>query len=91
MLTLSGKQTAIIDTLQVTGRAFYEQCFAGEGKEVTSSSLDFMSSMTENLISEVFKRPVLWDHRTKDYHNRDFVDKGWRNLSQTLHLYLVYT
>jgi hypothetical protein len=50
-----------------------------------------MSSVTETLISEVFKRPLLWDHRTKDYHNRDFVDKGWRNHSRTLHLYLVYT
>jgi hypothetical protein len=40
--------------------------------------------MTEALISEVFKRPVLWDHRLKDYQNRDCVDKEWRNLSQTL-------
>ena len=40
-----------------------------------------MSSITEALISEVFKRPVLWDHRIKNYHNRDFVDKEWRNLS----------
>jgi len=36
--------------------------------------------MAEALISEVFKRPVLWDHRIKNYHNRDFVDKEWRNL-----------
>ena len=43
-----------------------------------------MSSMTEAVISEVFKRPVLWDHRIKDYHNRDFVDKEWRKLSQIL-------
>ena len=50
-----------------------------------------MSSMTEALISKGFKSPVLWDHRTKDCHNRDFVDKEWRNLSQTLYLYLVYT
>jgi len=49
-----------------------------------------MSSMTEALISKVIKSPVLCDHRIKDYHNRDFVDKEWRNLSQTLHLYLVY-
>jgi hypothetical protein len=40
-----------------------------------------MSSMTEVIISEVFKIPVLWDHTIKDYHNRDFVDKEWRNLS----------
>ena len=43
-----------------------------------------MSSMTEAVISDVFKRPVLWDLRIKDYHNRDFVDKEWRNLSQAL-------
>jgi hypothetical protein len=42
--------------------------------------------MTEALISEVFKRPVLWDHRIEDYHNRDFVDTDWRNLSQTLNI-----
>jgi len=42
--------------------------------------------MAEALISEVFKRPVLWDHRIKNYHNRDFVDREWRNLSQTLNI-----
>jgi len=50
-----------------------------------------MSSMTEALIAKVLKRPVLWDQRIKDYHNRNFVEKEWRKLSQTLHLYLVYT
>jgi heterodisulfide reductase subunit C len=39
--------------------------------------------MTEAVISKV-KRPVLWDLQIKDYHNRNFVDKEWRNLSQTL-------
>jgi hypothetical protein len=38
-----------------------------------------MSSITEALISEVFKRPLLWDHKIKNYHNRDVVDKEWRN------------
>jgi len=47
--------------------------------------------MTDALFSKGFKRPVLWDHRIKDYHNRDLVDKEWRNLSQALNLYLVYT
>jgi hypothetical protein len=42
--------------------------------------------MTEAVISEGFKRRVLWDHRIKDYHNSDFVDKEWLNLSQTLKL-----
>ena len=49
-----------------------------------------MSSITEALISTVFKRPVLWAHRIKNYHNRDFVDKEWRNLSQTLNISSQY-
>jgi hypothetical protein len=36
-----------------------------------------MATYIESLISEVFKRPVLWDHRNKAYHNRDLVDKEW--------------
>jgi hypothetical protein len=46
--------------------------------------------LTEALISDVFKGPVLWDHRIKDYHNRDFVDKELRNLSQTLDINIKY-
>ena len=42
--------------------------------------------MAEVIISEVFKRPVLWDHRIKNYHNRGFVDREWRILSQTLNI-----
>jgi hypothetical protein len=42
--------------------------------------------MKEALIFEVFKRPVLWDHKIKDYHNKDFVDKDWKNLSRTLNI-----
>ena len=38
--------------------------------------------LIETLFSEVFNRPVLRDHRIKDY-NRDFVEKEWRNLSDT--------
>jgi hypothetical protein len=57
---------------------------------VVTARLGFLSSMTEALISDVFKRPVLWVQRIKDYHNRAFVDKEWRNLIQTLHLYFVY-
>jgi len=49
-----------------------------------------MSSIAETIISEVFKRPVMWDHRIKDYNNRDFVDKEWRNLSQTLNISSKY-
>jgi hypothetical protein len=37
--------------------------------------LYFMSSTTEVAISEVFKGSVLRDHRIKNYHNRNFVDK----------------
>jgi len=46
--------------------------------------------MTEALISEVFKRPVLWDQRMKVYHNRDLIEKEWRNLSQTLEISSKY-
>jgi len=49
-----------------------------------------MSSITEALISEVFKRPVLWEYKIKNYHNRDVVDKEWRNLSQTLNIRSKY-
>ena len=49
-----------------------------------------MSSITEALNAEIFKRPVLWDHRIKNDYNRDFVDKEWRNLSQTLHFSSKY-
>jgi len=56
-----------------------------------------MSSMTEALIPEVFKRPVLWDHRIKDYHNRTSLTRNgvtFQTLnisSKYLHMYLVYT
>jgi hypothetical protein len=43
-----------------------------------------MATYIESLILEVFKRPVLWDHRNKDYHNRDLVDKEWDNVSQAV-------
>jgi hypothetical protein len=49
-----------------------------------------MSSNTEALLAKVFKRPVLWDHRIKSYNNRDFVDKEWRNLSQTMNISSKY-
>jgi hypothetical protein len=50
-----------------------------------------MSSMAEALISKVIKSPLLWGHRIKGYQNRDIIDKEWRNLSQTRHLYVVTT
>ena len=46
--------------------------------------------MTEALISKIFKRLVLWDHQIKDYHNRDSVDKEWRNLSQIMKISSKY-
>ena len=49
-----------------------------------------MSSITEALISGVFKKPVLGDHRIENYHNRDFVDNEWRNLSQALNISSKY-
>jgi hypothetical protein len=51
---------------------------------VTSVALHVMPTSTEALISEVFKRPVLWDHQNKGYHNRKYVDKEWNNVSDKL-------
>jgi hypothetical protein len=84
------KPSAITETLQVAGKHFtssFELARAKSKQAVVIARLDFMTSMTEALTSRVFKRPVLWDNRIKDYHNRDFVDKEMRNLSQTLHLF----
>jgi hypothetical protein len=35
------------------------------GRIVTIARIDLMSSMTDAIISEVFKRPVLWDNRIR--------------------------
>jgi hypothetical protein len=45
---------------------------------VVIACLDFMSLMMDALISKVFKRPVLWDHWIKDYHNRD----SWQGMEE---------
>ena len=85
------KQTAITDTLLVSDEHLTSSVEAARTKRwraAVITYLDFLFSMTEALISKVFKRPVPWDHRIKDYHNRGFIDE-WRNLSQTLHLHLV--
>ena len=79
MLRSSGKKNAVTDTLQIVDEDFTSSELA-RAKEVISSSY---CTMAEVLISEVFKRPVLWGHRIKNY-NMDFVDKEWKNLSQTL-------
>ena len=42
---------------------------------VVTARFDIMSSVTAALI----ERPVPWNHRIKDYHNRHFVDMEWRN------------
>lgn len=51
---------------------------------VTSAAFRVMPISTEALISEVFKRPALWDHQNKGYRNRRYVDKEWTNVSQKL-------
>jgi hypothetical protein len=79
MLTSSGMQ------LLFSGApAFYDQCRTVEGREWIIASIYIMCLMMEGIISEVFKRPVLWDNRLKGYHNRDLIDSEWKNLSQTL-------
>ena len=32
----------------------------------------------------------MWDHKIKNYRNRDVVDKEWRKLSQTLNISSKY-
>jgi hypothetical protein len=84
------KPTVITEILQLKGKHFtssFELAGAKSRQALVIARLDLMSSMTEALTSKVFKRPVLWDHRIKDYHNRNFVNKEMRNLSQTLHLF----
>jgi hypothetical protein len=43
-----------------------------------------MSTAMEALIAEVYKRPVLWDHRNKEYHNRQCVDTAWTSVAHKL-------
>jgi hypothetical protein len=43
-----------------------------------------MSTTMEALIAEVYKRPVLWDHRNKEYHNRQCVDTAWSSVAHKL-------
>ena len=85
-------QTAITDTLQVADENFMgsvELVRAKRGLAVVIALLDFISSMTQALIPKVYMRPLPWDDRIKDCHNRNFVNKGGRNPSQTLHFLLV--
>jgi hypothetical protein len=80
---ITWKMNAITNTLQVVDEHFtssVEPARAKRWEVIAIACLYLMSSMTEALISEVFKRPVLWDHKIKNY-NRDFVDKEWRHLS----------
>jgi hypothetical protein len=41
--------------------------------------------MTEAVISEVFKRPPLWDHRNEDCQNMGFVDTDLRRTTAKNH------
>lgn len=94
MLRSLGIQTAFTETLQVADEHStnnVELARANRLQAIGFARLEFVPSMTEALVSKVFKRPVLWDYRIKDCHNRDFVDEEWRNLSQTLHMYLICT
>jgi hypothetical protein len=70
--------------LQVADKHFTSNVEQVHSWKAVIARLYFMSSMTEVAISEVFKRSVLWDHRIKNCHNRNFVDKEWRNLSHKL-------
>ena len=49
-----------------------------------ASAFRVMSTAMEALIAEVHKRPVLWDHRNKEYHNRQCVDTAWNSVAHKL-------
>ena len=38
----------------------------------------------EQLIAAVFKRPLIWDKRMKEYANRNLVDKAWKEISKEM-------
>lgn len=35
----------------------------------------------DQIISEIFSRPALWDQKNKLYHNRVFVEKLWTSVA----------
>lgn len=43
-----------------------------------------MSFSVENLISEIFCHSVLWDQKSKNYHNRIIVEKNWTEIEKAL-------
>ena len=42
--------------------------------------------LNQLLIGEIFQRSLLWDHRLKDYHNRNVVDHEWDNVARALNI-----
>ncbi|KAF0721034.1 Uncharacterized protein FWK35_00026634 [Aphis craccivora] len=47
--------------------------------------LDVLSMETEQLISEVEKRPVLWDTSDTDYKDRNKKNEAWLNVTSALY------
>lgn len=43
-----------------------------------------MDFNVENLISEVYARPVLWNQSSQNYHNRFLVEKYWSEIEKAL-------
>ena len=42
-----------------------------------------LKNFTEIIIDAVRERPILWDSRLNDYHNRTAVDNEWADLAST--------
>ena len=79
LLRLLGKY-AVTDTLQVVDDYFSSSAELAKANR-RQAVATVMSSITEALISEVFKRRVPLNHRNKNYK---FFDNEWKKLSQTL-------
>ncbi|XP_069681422.1 transcription factor Adf-1-like [Periplaneta americana] len=45
-----------------------------------------MSAATATLISEIYKRPILWDPRNKNYHSRGNVDREWNSVCEVMNI-----
>lgn len=55
----------------------------------------FVWIMSENFINAIQERPILWDKRNKNYHNRLLSYREWEDLAKltgttsTTHLFII--
>lgn len=43
----------------------------------------------ENLITEIFNRPAIWDKRDRRYHNKYVLDKAWTEIGNITNISVV--